>query len=425
MKKLITLICALVIGSMSFAQKNEIKAIEKALKSNNFATAKSSVKAAESLLSNMDDKTKDKFYFLKAKTLYSNGAILNTDIDAAIESVENLIALKDKTGKSKYFEDALTIKNDIFTSIAVNAESAFKSRNFEVAADGYYKAYKLSPGDTLFLYASATSYLNAEKYDKSLPLYEKLLNLNYEGGGTDYTAIKKETGEVETFGSEDFRDAAVKSKKYISPKNVKLPSKQGDILRYMSLIYSFKGNSDKALELIAKAKVYNPKDMQLIIAEAKAYLANGQKDKMLSLLEDAKSLAGDDPISLYNLGYYAMESGVYKTAIEYFEKAIEKDPAFADAYLNIANVITSEEETIVKEMNSLGNSAADNARYDELREKKVALLKRAIPYLEKSFELKPNLETGNFLVSVYNASFQNGKAKELKQKLADMEAGGN
>ena len=62
MKKLITLIYALVIGTMSFAQKNEIKAIEKALKSNNFAVAKTNVNAAESLLANMDDKTKDKFF---------------------------------------------------------------------------------------------------------------------------------------------------------------------------------------------------------------------------------------------------------------------------------------------------------------------------------------------------------------------------
>ncbi|WP_299117122.1 lipopolysaccharide assembly protein LapB [uncultured Winogradskyella sp.] len=423
MKKLITLICALVIGSMSFAQKNEIKAIEKALKSNNFATAKASVKAAESLLGNMDDKTKDKFYFLKAKTLYSNGGILNTDIDSAIESVENLIALKEKTGKSKYFEDALTIKSDIFRSIALNAESAFKSRNFEVAGDGYYRAYKLSPSDTLFLYASATSYLNAEKYDKSLPLYEKLLDLKYQGGGTDYTAIKKETGEVETFGSKDFRDAAVKSKQYISPKDVKLPSRQGDILRYMSLIYSFQGNSEKALDLIAKAKVYNPKDMQLIIAEAKAYLASDDKEKMKKLLDEAQDLVGDDPVNLYNFGFFAMEIGENKTAIKYFEEAISKNPKFADAYLNIANVITIEEEAIVKEMNSLGTSDADNRRYDELRAKKTEVFNRAIPYLEKAFELKPNLDNANFLLSLYKASFQTQKAKDLQVKIDEMATG--
>ena len=59
------------LSLLSFAQKNEIKAIEKALKTGDFSTAKTAVTAAESLLSNMDDKTKDKFYFLKVKT-YKN-----------------------------------------------------------------------------------------------------------------------------------------------------------------------------------------------------------------------------------------------------------------------------------------------------------------------------------------------------------------
>ncbi|MFD1061948.1 tetratricopeptide repeat protein [Winogradskyella litorisediminis] len=420
MKKLITLICAFVIGAMSFAQKNEIKAIEKALKNNDYQTAKSSVMAAEVLLANMDDKTKDKFYYLKAQSLNAGGAIVADDIDEAMKAIDNLMTLKEQTGKSKYLDEALAIKNQIFGSVASKAESAFKAKKYDAAAENYYKAYTMSKKDTLFLYAAATAYLNGQKFDKSLPLYEKLLELNYEGSGTVYKATNKATNELETFGNKNLRDLAVKSGKYVAPKDEKLPSKKGDVLRYMSLIYSYQGNTEKALSLISDAKKYNPNDMQLIIAEAKAYLANGQKDKMLSLLEEAKSLAGNDPVSLYNLGFYAMESGENEMAMEYFEKAIEKDPKFADAYLNIANLITTEEEAIVKEMNALGTSAADNARYDELRNQKTAVLMKAIPYLEKAYELKPTEDIGKFLVSVYNASFQNGKAKALKEK---MEAG--
>lgn len=425
MKKLITLICALVIGSMSFAQKNEIKAIEKALKNNDYAGAKSGVVAAEALLTNMDDKTKDKFYYLKAKVLNSGGAVASNDVDAAMKAIEDLMSLKETTGKSKYLEEAIAIKKQIFGTVASRAETFFKSQQYEAAAENYSKAYSMSKQDTLFLYAAATAYLNGQKFDKSLPLYEKLLEMNYEGSGVEYAAVNKETSEEETFPTKDMRDLAVKSKKYIAPKDKKLPSKKGDVLRYMSLIYSYQGNTEKALELISDAKKYNPNDMQLIIAEAKAYLANGEKDKMLSLLEEAKKLAGDDPVNLYNLGFYAMESGENEMALEYFNKAIEKDAKFADAYLNIANIITAEEEAIVKEMNGLGTSAADDKRYNELRDKKVEVLKKAIPYLEKAFELKPNQATGKFLVSVYSASFQNKKANELKEKLANIPAEGN
>ncbi len=63
---------AIVLGLITmstFAQKNELKAAEKALKSQDFTTAISAITSAESLISSMDNKTKAKFYFLKGKAL--------------------------------------------------------------------------------------------------------------------------------------------------------------------------------------------------------------------------------------------------------------------------------------------------------------------------------------------------------------------
>ncbi|GGI57615.1 tetratricopeptide repeat protein [Winogradskyella haliclonae] len=423
MKKLITLICALVIGSMSFAQKNEIKAIEKALKSNNFATAKSSVKAAESLLGNMDDKTKDKFYFLKAKTLYSNGAISSSDIDVALKAVEDLVSLNETTKKSKFLKEALVIKNQIFESIVQSAYKAVQNGKSEQAGDKFYKAYTLSKKDTLFLYAAASSYLNAQKYDKSLEFYEQLQSMNYQGTVVQYVATNKETGQEEIFNSKQLRDASVKSKSYIAPKEKKLPSKQGEILRYMALIYSSQNKTDRALELIAKAKEYNPDDTQLVIAEAKAYLASGQKDKIKPLLNSASSLIAGDATNLMNFGIFAMEISEYEMAKKYFEDAIKVNPKMSDAYLNMGSLILEPDVQIVEEMNSLGNSSADNARYDKLRSDRLELYKKAIPYIEKAFELNPQLDTGKYLRDLYSGAFMTDKYKEMKEKIAEMEAG--
>lgn len=63
MKKQIIVALALTFSVFSFAQKKEVKAAEKAIKSNNFANAKTAISAAEKLISAMDDKTKAKFYF--------------------------------------------------------------------------------------------------------------------------------------------------------------------------------------------------------------------------------------------------------------------------------------------------------------------------------------------------------------------------
>ena len=171
MRKLVTIVCAFLICTASFAQKNEIKAAEKAIKSGSYDQAKSSIRAAEALLPNMDDKTKDKFYYLKAQALYAGGQISGDDIESAIKAVNDIETLKEKTGKSKYLEDALEIKSKIFSSVANSAQNAFTAKNYEVAAVNYLKAYNMSKKDTLFLYGAATSYLNAHNFEKSLPIY--------------------------------------------------------------------------------------------------------------------------------------------------------------------------------------------------------------------------------------------------------------
>jgi len=109
MKKLITITCAILISSMSYAQKNEIKTLEKALKSKNFAAAKTAVNSADALVGNMDDKTKTKFYFLKAQALYAGGAGTDPDIDASIKTLDDLKTLESKIGKLKYTQEANTI----------------------------------------------------------------------------------------------------------------------------------------------------------------------------------------------------------------------------------------------------------------------------------------------------------------------------
>ena len=87
---------------ISFAQKTEIKGADKALKSNNFASAKTFIKSAESMKSSMDSKTLAKYYFLKGKAFYANGTGTNDDVQVALESFKQLIKVEKETGKKTY-----------------------------------------------------------------------------------------------------------------------------------------------------------------------------------------------------------------------------------------------------------------------------------------------------------------------------------
>jgi len=90
MKNQVIIALALLISTVTFAQKKELKAVQKAIKSNNFAEAKTALGQVEPMLSGLDGKMKSQYYFLNAQALYANGAGTNTDLDKAVESYQKL-----------------------------------------------------------------------------------------------------------------------------------------------------------------------------------------------------------------------------------------------------------------------------------------------------------------------------------------------
>ena len=62
MKNQILLLVALFLCTATFAQKDELKAAEKAVKKNDYATAAAEIGKAEGLIAGADEKTKAKFF---------------------------------------------------------------------------------------------------------------------------------------------------------------------------------------------------------------------------------------------------------------------------------------------------------------------------------------------------------------------------
>ena len=87
MKKLIAITCMLLIATVSFSQKKELKAAEKAIKNSNFAEAKSLLGSVESMISSADDKMKGKYHFLLGKALYADGSGSDDDMKKSIENL--------------------------------------------------------------------------------------------------------------------------------------------------------------------------------------------------------------------------------------------------------------------------------------------------------------------------------------------------
>ena len=421
-----TFVLLLAVTSMSFAQKNEIKAIEKAIKNSNFADAKSVVSDAESLIGNMDDKTKAKFYFLKAQALYANGAGTDANIDEAISSLDALKDLESKMGKLKYTQQANEMKSSMMNSFLTKANDAFTNKDYKTAAKGFEKVYRMSPKDTLYLYYAASSAVTSQDYDTALDYYIQLKNMGYRGEQMNYYATNVETGVEEAFGDKTARDFSVKAKLHKEPRDVKSEPKTAEIVKNIALIYVSQGENEKALGAMADARAENPDDLGLLLSEANVHLKMGNRDKFKSLMEEATKKDPNNAELFYNLGVLAADAGNVEESKKYYEKAISLNPNYVDAYNNLAVVILAGEASIVEQMNSLGTSSADNRKYDELKEERTRLYRDAIPYLEKALELrKTNIDAATTLMNIYSALGETDKFKAMRAEVEKMKAAAN
>ena len=93
----------------------------------------------------------------------------------------------------------------------------------------------------------------------------------------------------------------------------------------------------------------------------------------------------------YNLAVVTSDLGDKEAARAYYEKAIEVDPNYENAYLNLVALILEGEQSIVEQMNSLGTSAADNAKYDALKSDREELYKECVPILKSLIGIGENI----------------------------------
>lgn len=407
MKKQFILALAISLSAFSFAQKKELKAVEKAVKSNNFAEAKAALAIVEPMLGALDEKLLAKYNYLKGIALFANGAGSNADIDKAIGFLGK--------AKSAYNAEVTKLNADIVNKLLEKGNKAYEGKKFGAASGYFEKVYNLRENDTIYLYYAAATAVSEPDYDRALDLYQKLKDLNYTGISQQYYAVNVATNEKEFFADKNIRDLSVKSKTHKNPTDEISSSKRSEIVKNVALIHISQGNNDKAIKAIKDAKAEDPDDVNLILSEANIYYKMGDTEKFKELLEVATEKEPNNAELQYNLGVIAADSNHPEEAMAYYKRTIEINPKYTNAYINSAALILSKEATIVEEMNGLGTSTADDRRYDELREARQNLYKEAVPYLTKALELdSKNSSAANTLMNIYSVLGETDKYKEMK-----------
>ena len=414
MKNKLFLLMMVFVSFTISSQKKELKAAEKLFKAKDYKATLEKLKSVEPLLNDAADKYKEKYYYLKAKSTYGNGKKQKNNAVAGV-AFQKLIDFEKETNQKKYKKDAENTLQIIVQNFATSGSKSYKSEKYKQASYQFEMVYTLSKADTSYLDNAALSAFLDKNYDKSVKLYQKLLDLGYTGITTQYRAKSNLNDDYVYFANQKDMDNQVLLKAASQPEVYQTESRTGDIAKNIALSYIAKGEEQAALDAIAEAKKAFPKDYTLVISEANIYYKLGNNKKFLEGLKEAISIKPDDPSLYYNVGVLTLEQGYIEEAIASFEKAVELKPDYADAYNNIGVAILEKTKPIIKEMNK---NLSNFKKYDQLNLKQKVVYREALPYFEKTLELKPN-DKGilSTLVGLYELLEMYKKQKATKARM--------
>lgn len=416
MKNQILLLAAFFVCAATFAQKDELKAAEKAIKKNDYVTSAAEITKAEALISDADDKTKAKFYYLKGETY---AAIAKTDPSEAnyaeaAESFNSLFKVEKTLGSDKYSVLAEPTLNTMVSEVSAKGIESYQNKNYSAAKTELFQVYNLSPKDTVYLeYAANAAYLDKD-FDMALDYFTTLKDLGFTGISTEYTAKNNDSGERENMGTKNNMDLMVKTGTYSEPKVVTSESKQPNIIKNIAFVYVEKGDTEKALAAVRDARAVAPEDVNLILTEANLQIKLGNKDEFAKLMSQALEIDPTNASLYFNLGVISGEQGDFDKAKEYYTKCIELDPTYVDGYINLGSALLEDDKVLVEEMNQ---SLNDFDKYDEIKAKQSDLYKTVIPLYEKAYELRSDdVDTIRTLMSLYENTEMDDKFKTMKEK---------
>ena len=404
--KRITLLFFILIFNFSFSQKKELRKAQKLYDAGDIAGAAQILAENESILENADQKVKPNYDFLKGKIAQNNKDFVTAlDLYTAVKEVASI--------KDDVAQQMTLLSADIVNSaIDDNSNGDFKS-----STEKLYLAYKIDPEQNIdYLYFAASSAVNAEMFDVALDYYIQLKDKNYTGVVTKYFVTEVESG-VETEVTESEYNLYKKSRSYENHREEDTPSRFPEVVKNIALIYAQLGDNDKAMAAVQEARVADPTDLNLILTEANIYIELGEKAKFQSLMNEAIAQDPENANLYYNLAVVTADLGEKEAARGYYEKAIEIDPNYENAYMNLVALILEAEQDIVEQMNSLGTSAADNAKYDALKKEREDLYKECIPILKSLIGIGENENAIKTLMNIYGTLGDNEGYKEMKALL--------
>ncbi len=378
-KYTLSLLFCLAVIATAFAQPKNVRKAQTALESGEFAEAKTYIDQAIT-----DEKTKD-----DGKTWYTYGEVyqaIATDSAKTVTDVEDPFAKAlegfnkaksmEKEG-STYYTFAEQKIQEVWANAVNQGATSYQNQDYEGAIGLFNIAKMAAPQDTTAYIYAGISAQQAGDLAQAAENYEFLID------SLDYV-------------SEDF---------------------------YNSLIYIYtveNKDNEKALKYLQKAQETFPDNGDFLKREINLLITEENYEEAEKKLSQAVENEPDNAILYYNRGYLYEQMEQEEQAVENYQKAIELDPQYFDATFNLAAYYYNQAAEILAEANNM-----ELKEYQEkgkaIEEEAKVYFEKALPFLEKSRELKPDDEKVlTTLQTVYTRLGMDEKAQEVQSKLNGM-----
>jgi tetratricopeptide (TPR) repeat protein len=380
MKKFFLLTAVVCVSIGAFAQKGKVTSAMTYIEQGSLDKAKEALDQAMT-----DPKTMNwtNTFFTKGKlaqAVYKSDnpkfkEFYSDPLGEAYAAYEKSMELDPKGGTKKKIITGL-VYNNLALDLYSQGGAQFEAKDFAGALKSFETQIKITESDkyvgvtdTGMYYNAGLAAMNSGKHPEAIKYFEKCAEMKYLGI-TPYYQISQsylETGDTAK------AEALLKSlpDKFPGDKNINLQ---------LIDLYIKAGKNDEALKYLAVAKADDPENYSLHFAEGIIYLNQNKYDEAIAGLTKSIELKSDLYDSQYGLGA---------------------------AYINKAS------DMFVK-----ANDIMDVNKYNAAIEEAMKVFAKALPYMEKALELKPDdIYAMRSLKELYYRLKMTDKYNAIKAKL--------
>ena len=230
----------------------------------------------------------------------------------------------------------------------------------------------------------AVAYENGE-YKEAIDCYMSAYKSNLVIGQKDNEALLI-AAQIALYNAKDYETAIaicnqLLAEQYESPK----------VYQFLAVANSQLGNDEDMLKYINEGRVKFPEDDNLVNEQINAYLKLKREAEIIDQIKEMANKNSNNSIYCLIIGtiYSNQESEIYNvdSALVYYNRAIEINPSDENAYINVGSMYIDKSAALINKANELPLDKFKE--YDALIAEAKVFDEKALPYVEKAYELVP------------------------------------